>query len=229
MRVAIIPARGGSKRIPNKNIRAFLGRPMVQRAVDTALRSALFDRVIVSTDDERIRAAAIDAGASAPFLRPAELSEDHTATVPVVAHALEQDAATGVRATHACCIYPCTPLLEPGDLKQAWAIAQRDDVDFVYAVAAYPHPVQRAFRMSPEGALEYVDASHAKRRTQDLEALYYDAAQFYWGTVRAWLGQPNGIASVRGYKIPSWRAIDIDTEDDWQHAELVFRALNRMA
>lgn len=225
MKVAIIPARGGSKRVPRKNIRSFCGEPMIARAIGTALSSRLFDHVLVSTDDASIAAAAVAAGAEVPFTRPADLSDDQTPTVPVIAHAVGHCAERGWAVSHACCIYPCTPLLHMADLAGALELALRQDADFVYPVTEYAHPIQRAMRRLSSGQMQFLQPEHELTRTQDLEKTFHDAGQFYWGKASAWLAHKRMHSGGLGYPIPHWRVVDIDTDDDWRRAELIYQAL----
>ena len=226
MKVAVIPARGGSKRVPRKNIRSFSGVPMIARAVRVALESRLFHHVLVSTDDDEIAAAALAVGGEVPFRRPAELSDDHTPTVPVIAHAVAQCNERGWDVTHACCIYPCTPLLNVDDLAGAFELALAQDADFVYPVSEYAHPIQRAMRRLASGHMQFIQPEHELTRTQDLAKTYHDAGQFYWGKAPAWLAHKRMHSGGLGYPIPHWRVVDIDTEEDWQRAELIYQALH---
>lgn len=226
MKVAVIPARGGSKRIPRKNVRAFNGIPMIARAARTALRSGLFDQVLVSTDDHEIAQAAASVGAQVPFMRPAALSDDLTPTVPVVAHAVQFLVEQGKKPSHACCIYPCTPLLSAHDMAGALALALAQDADFVYPVTEYAHPIQRAMRRLSSGQMQFLQPQHELTRTQDLEQHFHDAGQFYWGKAQAWLAHMRMHSNGLGYPIPHWRVVDIDTEEDWKRAELLYQALN---
>ena len=229
MRVAIIPARGGSKRNPRKNSRHFAGTPMVSRAVRTALESGLFSHVVVSTDDPEIEIVARDAGAEVPFVRPADLSDDKTPTVPVVAHAVQQCIFNGWEVTHACCIYPCTPTLAVEDLKGALDLLLFRGADFVYPVTEYAHPIQRAMRRLQSEQMEFLQPEHELTRTQDLEKTFHDVGQFYWGTSAAWLSNKRMHSSGYGYPVPHWRVIDIDTDDDWLKAEVIFQAVQALS
>ncbi len=224
MRLAIIPARGGSKRIPRKNIKAFAGRPMIAYAIDAAHRAEVFDHVVVSTDDAEIAAVARAAGAEVPFDRPAALADDHTPTVPVVAHAIRSCIDAGWAVDAACCIYPCVPLIRPDDIVAALAILARGDVDYVFPVAAFATPIQRALRRSADGRTSPFDPSHLNTRTQDLEPAYHDAGLFYWGTARAWLDELPIHVNAKTIVLPASRVVDIDTEADWQRAEALVRA-----
>ena len=225
MTLAVIPARGGSKRIPRKNIKAFCGKPMIAWAIDAAEQSGLFDRILVSTDDDEISEVSRKWGAEIPFVRPAILADDLTPTVPVIAHAVAAAMERGWKVDFVCCIYPCAPFLQPGDLSAALNLAKQRDADFVFPVAEYPHPIQRAMRRLPTGRMEFFQPENEMRRTQDLERTYHDAGQFYWGKGSAWLARKRMHSDGIGMPIPNWRVIDIDTSDDWARAESIFKAL----
>jgi N-acylneuraminate cytidylyltransferase len=223
MDIAVIPARGGSKRIPGKNIRQFAGRPMLAWSIDAARRSGLFDRIIVSTDDPRVADVALASGAEVPFVRPAKLADDHAGTAPVIAHAVA--ALGGARTVRAaCCIYPCAPFLSADDLLLALRMLNDGNAAFVYPVCKYPHPVQRAMRRRPDGTLAFLQPEAELVRTQDLEETFHDAAQFYWGRAEAWLSGARMHSGAIGLPIPAWRVVDIDLPEDWTRAELLFRA-----
>jgi len=220
MRLAVIPARGGSKRLPRKNLRLFAGVPMVARAIAIARESALLDRIVVSTDDEEIAQLAAAAGAQVPFYRPAALADDHTGTVPVIAHALD---ALGWPDGHpVCCLYPCVPLLQPDDLRQALALLEAGGCDHVFPVLAFSSPVQRAMRRDAEGRAAPMFPEHTATRTQDLPPAFHDAGQFYWGWPAAWRAGTSPHAGGRSLVLPPDRAVDIDTAADWAFAEALF-------
>jgi pseudaminic acid cytidylyltransferase len=224
-RIAIIPARGGSKRIPRKNIRAFGGKPMIGYAIDAARDSGLFDHVIVSTDDDDIAAIARNLGAQTPFVRPPELSDDHTPTVPVIAHAIDACEAHGLPVDTACCIYPCVPFIQVDDLKATLDLFTETGTDYCFPVTDFPSAIQRALRRSETGAMSPFHPEFELTRTQDLEPAFYDVGQFYWGKREAWLHNPRIHRSGVGLPIPSWRAVDIDTPDDWERAERMYQSL----
>ncbi len=225
MRIAIIPARGGSKRIPRKNIKLFAGKPMIAYPIIAALESRLFDHVIVSTDDTGIMELASRLGAEVPFARPAHLADDHTPTVPVIAHAITMCEAAGWKIELACCIYPCVPLIDASDLRAALTLLEASGCDYSFPVCEYPSPIQRALRRDPHGRTSAWFPEHQLTRTQDLEPAYYDAGQFYWGSRDAWLSNPKIHSSGVGLPIPGWRTVDIDTPDDWFRAEAMLLAL----
>lgn len=223
MKLAVIPARGGSKRIPRKNIKPFAGRPMIAYAIGAAAASGVFDHIVVSTDDEEIAAVAREYGAATPFMRPPQLADDYAGTVPVIAHALEQCRVHGWEADLACCIYPGVPLLQAQDLRHALALLQQGDADYAFTVAAFPSPVQRALRSGAGGKMQPLYPEYLTTRTQDLEPACYDAGQFYWGRADAWRRGDSPHQNGMGLMIPEWRAVDIDTPDDWRRAELLFK------
>jgi pseudaminic acid cytidylyltransferase len=229
MRIAVIPARGGSKRIPRKNIKEFCGKPMIAWAITTALESRLFDHVIVSTDDEEIAAISRKWGAETPFSRPAELADDLTPTVPVIAHAVKACLDQAWEVEYACCIYPCAPFLQADDLIIAFDLLQKNNADFVYPVTEYAHPIQRAMRQLPSGQMQFISPENELTRTQDLEKSYHDSGQFYWGRASAWLEHKRMHTDGLGMRIPSWRAVDIDSMDDWKRAEDIYKVSNHKA
>jgi pseudaminic acid cytidylyltransferase len=226
MRIAVIPARGGSKRIPRKNIKDFCGRPMIAWAIDAAKESGLFDHIIVSTDDKEITGVARSWGAETPFVRPAELADDITPTVPVISHSVKSCRDSGWEADYVCCIYPCVPFLLVSDLVAALHLAQARNADFVYPVTEYAHPVQRAMRQLQGGKMQFLSPEYELTRTQDLEIAYHDAGQFYWGKASSWLEQKKMHTDGLGMPIPNWRVVDIDSIDDWKRAEMIFKAIN---
>ena len=226
MRLAVIPARGGSKRIPRKNIRPFAGRPMIAWSIEAAIRSACFDRILVSTDDEEIAETARAAGAEVPFQRPASLSDDHTGTIPVIAHATEWQQAQGQPPTEVCCIYATAPFVRPEDIRAGLQALQERDARYAFSVTSYPSPIQRALRLTPSGRVAMFQPELFNTRSQDLEPAFHDAAQFYWGRAEAWLqGLPIFSADAMPVLLPRHRVQDIDTPEDWERAEWMFRAL----
>jgi pseudaminic acid cytidylyltransferase len=229
MKIAVIPARGGSKRIPRKNIRDFAGKPMIAHAIDAALASGMFAHVIVSTDDEEIVAIARAHGAEVPFVRPADLADDHTPTVPVIAHAITACRELGWAVDHACCIYPGVPFLRVEDLVQALQLLHSSGAPYAFPVTEFPSAIQRALRRLPDGRMTPFNPEFELTRTQDLEPAYHDAGQFYWGKAEAWLTNNRVHASGVGLVIPNWRVVDIDTLADWERAEILYAAFDRTA
>ena len=223
MNIAIIPARGGSKRIPRKNIRDFAGKPMIAHAIAAASESGMFKHVVVSTDDDEISQIARECGAVTPFVRPLELSDDYTPTVPVIAHAIKACRALGWDVKYACCIYPGVPLINVDDLKSSYDLLKTGFADYSFAITEYPSVIQRALRRDENGKTTPFYPEFETTRTQDLETTYYDAGQFYWGKAEAWLRNENIHSNGVGHYIPSSRVIDIDTPEDWSRAELFYK------
>ncbi|MBF5058086.1 acylneuraminate cytidylyltransferase [Alcanivorax sp. 521-1] len=226
MSVAIIPARGGSKRIPGKNIKPFQGRPMIAWSIRAALESGCFQRVIVSTDDKGIAKVAREWGAETPFMRPPELADDHTGTLPVIAHALQWLADRGEAVETACCLYATAPFVRSEDLRAGRDRLNRGDVDYAFSVTRYAFPIQRALRITPEGRVGMFQPEHFSTRSQDLEEAWHDAGQFYWGRAVAWREQrPLFSEAAAPIELPRHRVQDIDTPEDWERAEWLFKAM----
>jgi pseudaminic acid cytidylyltransferase len=226
MKLAVIPARGGSKRIPRKNIKPFCGKPIIAWSIEAALESGCFDRVLVSTDDQEIAKVAKTYGAEVPFLRPPELSDDYTGTIPVVAHAIRWVNSYGPSATQVCCIYATAPFVKAEDLQRGLALLQSSRADYAFGVTGYSFPIQRAIRITAERRVEMFEPEHYNTRSQDLEEAWHDAGQFYWGQAFAWLAGKSlfsqGSAAV---VLPRYRVQDIDTLEDWTRAEWLFKAM----
>ena len=220
MKLAVIPARGGSKRIPRKNIREFLGVPVIAHSIRAARESAVFDRIVVSTDDEAIAAVAREHGAETPFLRPAALADDHADTASVVAHAIEWARGAGHAPAQACCIYATAPFVRAGDLRAGLELLRAGDWDFVFTAVEFDAPVQRGFQFDDDGGVRMLFPEHFATRSQDLPPVFHDAAQFYWGRAEAWMPRARlfGERST-ALRLPRHRVQDIDTEDDWRRAE----------
>lgn len=221
MTLCVIPARGGSKRIPLKNVRDFCGRPMIEWPIAAALESSCFERVVVSTDNAQIAEVAIRAGAEVPFLRPAELADDNTSTRPVIAHAVETLGAKGP----ICCLYATAPFVVPEDLRRGLDRISQGGATYAFSVTRYAFPIQRALRMSRHDAVEMFQPEHFETRSQDLEEAWHDAGQFYIASAVQWRTEAPifGTGAV-GIPVPRERVQDIDTEEDWRFAELLFRA-----
>lgn len=229
MRLCVIPARGGSKRIPRKNIRPFAGRPMIGWSIQAARQSGCFDRIVVSTDDDEIANVAREHGADVPFLRPAELSDDYTGTTPVIAHAIRWQHSEGVSVSEVCCVYATSAFVQHTDLSAGLGILRDSGANYAFSVTSYAFPIQRAVRITPEQRVEMFEPKHFTTRSQDLEEAWHDAGQFYWGRSKAWLeGEPIFGAGSAPVILPRYRVQDIDTQEDWERAELMFRAMAQM-
>lgn len=229
MRLAVIPARGGSKRIPRKNVKPFCGKPMIAWSIEAALSSGCLDRIIVSTDDAEIAEVARACGAEVPFMRPASLSDDHTGTIPVIAHAIEWMRAHGQAPAEVCALYATAPFVRGQDLQQGLQTLLEQGADYAFAVTSYAFPIQRAVRITQAGRVQMFDPAQFTTRSQDLEEAYHDAGQFYWGKADAWV-QAEPLFSERAAPVmlPRHRVQDIDTQEDWIRAELMFKLLGSM-
>ncbi len=226
MKLALIPARGGSKRIPRKNIKEFCGKPMIAYSIECALGSELFDEVVVSTDDEEIAAVAKTYGAKVPFMRPAELASDHAGTIPVIAHATQWFEAAGHAPSAVCCIYATAPFIQPNDLKQGLATLQSGPWEYVFSATSFEFPIFRSFKRYDDGSVEMLYPEYFETRSQDLPETFHDAGQFYWGRPRAWTGNKRFFERWSNVvMLPRWRVQDIDTTEDWERAELLMKLL----
>jgi pseudaminic acid cytidylyltransferase len=225
VKVAVIPARGGSKRIPHKNIRPFCGRPMIAHSIAAALDSGLFDRVIVSTEDAQIAGVARACGAELPFTRPTELADDHASTLAVMRHAVGACESLGWKVDLFCCLYATAPFVLGSDLEQGLRALADPRVQYAFSAASFGFPVQRAIRLRGDGSVEPVWPEAIPMRSQDLEPLYHDAGQFYCGRSAAFAGElPLFAPHSRAVVLPAERVQDIDTLEDWARAELMYQA-----
>jgi pseudaminic acid cytidylyltransferase len=226
MKLAIIPARGGSKRIPRKNIRPFCGKPMLAWSIEASRLAGCFDHIIVSTDDAEIAEVARSCGAQTPFVRPPELSDDHTGTIPVIAHAIEWVNRNVGPVDYACCIYATAPFVQAQDLQRGFHLLNSSGADYVFSVTSYAFPIQRAIRITADQRVEMFNPEHFGTRSQDLEEAFHDAGQFYWGQAQAWLaGKPLFSQDAAPLPLPRHRVQDIDTPEDWERAEWLFKAM----
>ncbi len=220
--ICIIPARGNSKRIKNKNIRLFNNKPMISFAIEAAFKSNLFDHIIVSTDNNEIAKIAEEFNAELPFIRPDNLSDDHTNTQAVIKHGIYQCENLGWDFNFVCCIYPCVPLINSSDLKTSFDIATISKNSFIFPIAEISSNPQRSLGIKQNGEIFSLFPDYEKMRTQDLKKGFFDAGQFYWGHKELWKNSKSIHNNAKGLIIPKWRAIDIDSEDDWIMAELMY-------
>jgi pseudaminic acid cytidylyltransferase len=228
MNIAIIPARGGSKRIPGKNIKLFAGKPIIAYSIEAAKKSQIFDRIIVSTDSDEIAQVAIDNGAEIPFLRPKELSEDHTPTAPVIAHAIQWFKDRGDFPEFACCIYATAPFVMPEFIKKGYEIIVKYNVASAFSVTTFAFPIHRALRITDKGTLAMFWPEYEMTRSQDLPDAYHDAGQFYWLKVDPLLQSGKIYTSdAMPVILPRYLVQDIDTPEDWITAERMFNAVRK--
>lgn len=230
MQLAVIPARGGSKRIPRKNIKMFHGQPMIAWSIQAAIDSGCFDEIWVSTDDEEIVAVAQAYGAKVPFLRPAHLSDDFATTADVMSHAVEEFGKINhALPDYICCLYATAPFVTKADLVQGLEkIKNNSNLNYVFSATTYPFPIQRAIKLNEHDTVEMFSPQYFNVRSQDLEEAWHDAGQFYWGTAEAWLNKAMIFASQSSIvELPRFRVQDIDTQEDWDRAEWLFKAIQQ--
>ncbi len=226
MKIAVIPARGGSKRIPRKNVKDFCGKPMIAYSIEAALQSKCFDKVIVSTDDLEIAKVAEHYGAEVPFMRPPELSNDYTGTIPVIRHAIEWLVEQAFDPKLVCCLYATAPFVTAAYLQKGLDQIVELGAAYAFTVTSYAFPIQRAIKLNPELGVEMFDANKFNTRSQDLEEAWHDAGQFYWGRVDAWLTEKMIFGPESSpVMLPRHLVQDIDTPEDWDRAEWMFKAM----
>jgi N-acylneuraminate cytidylyltransferase len=222
----IIPARGGSKRIPKKNIKAFLGKPIIAYSIEAAIASGLFDEIMVSTDDESIAEIAIKYGAKVPFMRSKKNSDDYATTFDVVEEVLLQYASSNKTFDYTCCLYACAPFAKANKLIDAFELLQKENFDSVLPIVPYGFPIQRAFKVDENNKTSFFNPAFSLTRSQDLERSYHDTGQFYWMNTAKCLEKKAIITDHTGSIVVSeMEAQDIDTEVDWKLAELKYELL----
>ena len=226
MNIAIIPARGGSKRIPHKNIKIFHGKPMIAYSIDAAKQSGCFDKIIVSTDDQEIADVALKYGAEVPFLRPANIADDFATTLDVMQHAIAWCKDQQWVVDKACCIYATAPFILPEDIKHGLVELSDDKVQYAFSATTFPFAIQRAISLDESGAVSMFSPEYENTRSQDLPEAYHDAGQFYWGKATAYLtGKSFFSEHSKVVILPRRRVQDIDTPEDWELAESLFSVL----
>ena len=225
-KIAIIPARGGSKRIPRKNVKPFMGKPAISYPIEIAISCELFDEIVVTTDDEEIADIGKHFGATQIVKRPLGLADDITPTVPVISHAIQELGMDPEDAV--CCIYPVNPFLNVKDIFDGFKLLNENyDISYVNSITSYPYPIQRAVRKDLHSRISMINPELALTRSQDLEECFHDAGQWYWGRAEAWNSNKKLLHNSIGVVIPRWRVQDIDTFEDWENAEKLFSLITR--
>ena len=225
--IAIIPARGGSKRIPNKNIKNFCGKPIISYSIQAAIKTVLFDKIVVSTDSHEIAEIAVKYGAEVPFIRPKELADDFVGTDEVIIHALNWLIKHGENVRYVCCIYATAPFIKPEYIKKGYESLIKEKATSAVSVTTYSYPIYRSLILDERGRLRMQWPEYIKTRSQDLPVVYHDAGQFYWADVKKYLSEKKLYSNdAIPVIIPRYLVQDIDTEEDWQRAELMYKALN---
>ncbi len=228
MNIAVIPARGGSKRIPRKNIKLFHGKPVISYAIAAARQSEIFDEIVVSTDDHEIAEIALSFGATVPWMRSKELSDDYATTLSVMQDAVKKLSANSKDLENICCIYPATPFLRPIFLMDGLSILKDEGWDYVVSARAATTPPERSISIGKRKEIIMRFPEYEKTRTQDFPQSYYDAGQFYWGNKFSW-ERSNPIFTSRStiVELPRESAIDIDSIEDWDYAEQRYRCYGK--
>ena len=228
MRLCVIPARGGSKRIPRKNIKNFNGKPMIAYSIEAAFQSQCFDKVIVSTDDTEIASVSRTYGAETPFIRPNELADDHTGTLPVIKHAIDWLELNGIEPELVCCLYATAPFIQIKDLHESYLQLLQTQANYCFSVTSYAFPIQRAIKITKQDRVEMFYPEHFCTRSQDLKEAFHDAGQFYWGQAAAFKQMKLLFSEYSSpYILPRFLVQDIDTPEDWMRAELMYQVLMR--
>ena len=227
MNICIIPARGGSKRIPKKNIKNFNGKPIIAYSIEAAKRANLFNKIIVSTEDIEIRRIARIYGAEVPFTRPLNIADDYTGTIDVISHALKWCLDQGWQVSYVCCLYATAPFVSTQDLKKTLNVIQTGHWDYTFTICEYPAPIFRSFKLNDNCSVEMFFPENFTKRSQDLPTAFHDTGQFYWGKIESWLNNvPIFDKNSYALAIPRWRVQDIDTLDDWKRAEQMHKIMN---
>ena len=226
MNIAIIPARGGSKRIPNKNIKLFNGKPIIAYSIEAAKKTGIFDKIIVSTDSEEIAEIAKNYGAEIPFMRPNELADDYTPTVPVLLHTLDVLSKKGINPKYFCCIYATAPFCSFEYIAKGFEFISQKKVSSVFSVTSFAFSIFRALKINDKGNTEMFWPEHELTRSNDLPEAYHDAGQFYWLDSKKFIKNQNVYTSDSlPVILPRYLVCDIDTKEDWKTAEYMYQAI----
>ncbi len=229
MKLCIIPARGGSKRIANKNIKNFCGKPIIAWSISAAIKSNIFDKIVVSTDNHEIAEISKRYGAEVPFTRPKSISDDFTGTIPVIQHGIKWINSNYQKVDYVCCIYATAALIEHNYIQLGFKRLIEQKASFAIAVTNFPYPIQRSLKLNKNQNIEMMNPKNFKKRSQDLEDFFHDAGQFYWGKASSWLNTES-IFNENSIPIflPRYKAQDIDTLEDWEQAEILFKSLKKI-
>ncbi|MBW2647155.1 MAG: pseudaminic acid cytidylyltransferase [Deltaproteobacteria bacterium] len=224
--VAVIAARSGSKRIPHKNIKPFCGKPMIAYSIEAAKSAGIFDRIIVSTDSEKIAVTAKEFGAEVPFMRPCELADDHSGTDAVILDALKRIMEDGEAIDYICCIYATAPFVKAEYIIKGYNILRDEHATSCFSVTTYPFPIFRSLKINSQNRLEMFWPEYRETRSQDLQEAYHDAGQFYWTNAKKYLKEKQFYSKdAVPVILPRYLVQDVDTPEDWETAEKMFSVL----
>jgi len=221
--LCIIPARGGSKRIPRKNVKPFMGKPIIAYSIEAALKSGLFDEIMVSTDDEEIATVAWQYGASVPFMRSAETANDYATTADVLKEVIAKYREQGLEFDNMCCIYATAPLVQSDDIRRGFELLEKSAFTVVYPVVPFSYTIWRCLDVAEDGSMRRHWSEYENSRSQDLPTEYHDTGTFYWYKVNDWLA---GNENFGGIIVDETTIQDIDNETDWKLAEMKYKLLN---
>lgn len=228
-KLAIIPARGGSKRIPKKNIKTFLGKPIIAYSIENAVKSGLFDEVMVSTDDADIAQIAKNYGATVPFFRSTKNSDDYATTIDVISEVIGDYKKRGKSFSHTCCIYPCAPFVTSERLKESFEKLEQKKMDCVFPVVRFGFPIQRAVKVNLQGKIEMFQPKYMETRSQDLEPSFHDVGQFYFFKTSKIIDERRLWTENTGFiELPELEAQDIDNLSDWELAEIKYKIVHNI-
>jgi pseudaminic acid cytidylyltransferase len=223
--IAIIPARIGSKRVKKKNIKLFNNQPIIKKTFEIIKKSKIFDEIVLSSDSDKILNLGKKIGFTKLIKRPKKLSDDYVGTNEVIVHAIKV-LKKEINISNVCCVYPCNPFLQISDLKKAFKLIKNNQKSFFFSISNYSHPIERAFILNKKNnRIKNINNKFLKYRTQDITSKYFDVGQFYLASKEIWLRKK--IKNKTGIIIPNWRALDIDTIEDWKKAELFYKFLKK--
>ena len=225
MNIAIIPARGGSKRIKNKNIKKFNKKPIIEYTLKILKKSNIFDLIVLSSDSNKICKLGKKIGFDLVLLRNKNLAKDTTDTKSVIKQVIF-DISKNLKIENVCCVYPCNPFLQINDLKDCLKILKKNKSKFIFPVTNYSHPIDRAFKLNKSGKVKFLKKENANKNTQSFQKSFHDAGQFYWGKKSVWLKNILLHTNGLGYQIPNYRVVDIDNLNDWKKAEIIYKGLS---
>ena len=222
--IAIIPARGGSKRLKNKNIKSFLGKPILQRTIENIKKTKIFSKIILSSDSTKIINLAKKFKVDIIINRNGYLASNEATTLDVIRDAIKK--IDFKKFEYVCCVYPCNPLLSSIDLKKTYEKIKKNHKKFIFPVSEYPHPIERAFILNKKNEIRFLQRSNANLNTQLFREKYHDVGQFYWAKKEVWLKSSTIHNNSIAYIIPKYRAVDIDDMEDWKKAKALFKGLD---
>ena len=220
--LAVIPARGGSKRIKNKNIKIFNGKPMIFWPIQELKKTKIFDKILVSTDSLKIKKYAVSLGVDVPFIRPKKISDDFSPTIDVVNHAINWLKKKGLNYDYICCVYPTAVLMKKKFIIDTYKLIKKNDKKFIFPASKFEYPILRSFRKDEKGRIKMLNSKYFNYRSQDLVDYFHDAGQFYWGSKKSWLKKSKFFDKYSGfYEIPRLQSQDIDNLEDFKMAEII--------